>query len=394
MKTLKIKHFHCNRIILLVSLMIMSCSARYEKSHKPTNTHFNKYPQGNSIQLPDYPERIILNLTETPDTSQAVTWRTRSTTVKPQAQLAPVTEFIELEKAAKTVLAVTEKVKTDSNIHKQHHTVHFRQLKPDTLYAYRVGNGNLWSEWNQFRTADSKPEPFKFIYFGDFQNQVHSLCPRDFRAAYKKAPDARFGLFVGDLVNDGEMDREWADFFDAIDYIPRMLPIVLIPGNHEYPNRRYIALKDFKLTPLWRPHFTLPKNGPEDLAETVYFFDYQGVRDVRLNGNEKIQEQAEWLDKILSNNAQSWTITAIHQPGYSPRNSRKNLKLKQFLAPIFDKHSVDLVLQGHDHSYARSFRIKNGIRIQNNQMGTTYITSISGPKSYGIDSPNTKWQRQ
>ena len=43
------------------------------------------------------------------------------------------------------------------------HTVRFEALQPDTLYAYRVGDGeHYWSEWIQFRTAKSEPAPFSF----------------------------------------------------------------------------------------------------------------------------------------------------------------------------------------------------------------------------------------
>jgi hypothetical protein len=50
------------------------------------------------------------------------------------------------------------------------------------------------------------------------------------------------------------------------------------------------------------PQFTLPGNSPEGLEETVFSFDYQGMRVVVLNGNEKIPEQALWLEGVLSNN--------------------------------------------------------------------------------------------
>jgi hypothetical protein len=64
-------------------------------------------------------------------------------------------------------------------------------LEPDTLYAYRVGDGVRWSEWNQFRTASAKPAPFSFIYLGDEQNNLLSSCARVLRQAFRQAPDAR-----------------------------------------------------------------------------------------------------------------------------------------------------------------------------------------------------------
>jgi acid phosphatase type 7 len=36
-----------------------------------------------------------------------------------------------------------------------------------------------------------------------------------------------------------------------------------------------------------------------------------------LNGNERLEEQARWLDRVLAENPRTWTIAAIHQPVYS-----------------------------------------------------------------------------
>ena len=128
--------------------------------------------------------------------------------------------------------------------------------------------------------------------------------------------------------------------------------------------------------------FTLPQNGPSGLEETAWYIDYQGVRFIMLNGNEKIEEQAEWLNKVLSEKNHNWTIASIHQPVYSIPRHGKESKLRKHFAPIIEKHSVDLVLQGHDHIYSRSHRIKNGAIAEKNKKGTVYVISVSGPKFY------------
>jgi 3',5'-cyclic AMP phosphodiesterase CpdA len=117
----------------------------------------------------------------------------------------------------------------------------------------------------------------------------------------------------------------------------------------------------------------------------VYFVDYQGIRFVMLNGNEKLQEQAKWLEGILARNPQTWTIAAIHQPFYSTAKGRNNPRLRELFIPIFDKYSVDLVLQGHDHTYGRTYKLKNGARVGDNEKGTVYVVSVSGPKVYSTN---------
>ncbi len=319
------------------------------------------------------PERIILNLTQQPWSSQAVTWRTMSEVSNPQAQIAKATESSDFIAAARTLQAKMEPVAWGDKNKAYHYSVVLDSLSPDTLYAYRVGDGKLWSEWNQFKTAGKAPAPFKFVYFGDPQEEVRSMCSRIFRTAYKTAPDAAFWHFVGDLVDNGDRDAEWAELFEAFGWIPRTTPMMMLPGNHEYPDKRTVHGSDFKIFPLWRPHFTLPENGPEGLKETVYFTDYQGVRLVMLNGNEQLEKQAAWLDGVLSENPQRWTIAAIHQPVYSAAEKRKakvDSPLNHLFVPVFDKYSVDLVLQGHDHVYSRSARLKNSIRVPDAEKGT------------------------
>ena len=134
-----------------------------------------------------------------------------------------------------------------------------------------------------------------------------------------------------------------------------------------------------------RARIKLEKIEIKSLNETVYFIDYQGVRFVMLNGNEKLQEQAEWLDRVLSQNSQDWTIAAIHQPVYSTARKRDNTLLQDLFVPIFDKYSVDLVLQGHDHTYSRTFKLRNGKRVEDNESETVYVISVSGPKNYSVN---------
>ena len=368
--------------------LISSCAGpgkhtpEIENDRKPTSSLFMP---ALSTRQDHIPERIILNLTEDPSAGQAVTWRTKAAVSSPQAQVALATEGSNFHEKARTIDAATEMIHVGDKIVVHHHSVVFRSLEPDTIYAYRVGDGQHWSEWNQFKTASKTHKPFKFIYFGDPQNDIKSLCSRIFRAAYKKAPDAAFWHFVGDLVNNGNVDEQWGEFFDAFGWIARMTPMMLLPGNHEYPDKRFSRGKNYQLLPLWRPHFTLPENGPEGLKETVYFIDYQGVRLVMLNGNEKLEEQAAWLDTILSLNRQPWTIAAIHQPVYSTGRKRNSTIFQTLFMPIFDKYAVDLVLQGHDHTYSRTPRLKNGVRVADPEPGTVYVVSVCGPKSYPVN---------
>jgi hypothetical protein len=330
------------------------------------------------------PERIILNLTDTPTESMTVTWRTCAQEMIPLVQIALFTKSADFEENATTLRAECEIVRWGKKPYAYHYSAVFDALTPNTVYAYRVGAEDNWSEWNQFKTASKRHDPFTFVYLGDPQEEVKSKCSHIFRAAYANAPKADFWLFVDDLVDNGDRDEEWAELFYALGWIPGMTPMILVPGNHEYPDKRFLERKEYKLFHLWRPHFTLPENGPRGLEETACFIDYQGTRFVMLNGNEKLEEQAEWLEKILSNNPQRWTILGIHQPIYSTARYRRDSKRQDILMPVLDKYSVDLVLQGHNHTYCRTYKIKDGLRVEDHEKGTVYVTSVSSPKSYRL----------
>ncbi|MFZ7110150.1 MAG: metallophosphoesterase [Desulfatiglandales bacterium] len=386
MKTCKSKPLNPFGIFLLVLSLLLTAGCAGPQRHVSEDPGIKAPHVATCPQCPgrhSLPERIVLNLTENPSTSQAVAWRTWNRVHHPQAQIAPVTASSLPDGGVQTLQAGSERVGVGREGFVYHHSAVFRDLRPGTMYAYRVGADESWSEWNHFKTAEGGSRPFSFVYLGDPQEEVKSMCSRVFRAAYKKAPDADFWFFVGDLVDNGDRDEEWGELFYAFGWIPRTTPMILLPGNHEYPDKRYVKGASFRLFPLWRPHFSLPENGPRGLEETVYFVDYQGVRFVMLNGNERLEEQAAWLDGVLSKNPQAWTIAGIHQPVYSTAKYRDSSRLQELLVPIFDKYGVDLVLQGHDHTYCRTHKIRNGARVGENEKGTVYVISVSGPKFYG-----------
>lgn len=341
------------------------------------------------------PDRIVLSWTDDPATSQAVTWRTSTVVKKAYAEIAlagPGPGFVRNKQSfSANTQALTAKVNAA-----HFHTVKFTDLKPKTKYAYRVGDGKNWSEWFHFSTASSEPEPFSFVYFGDAQNDVRSMWSRVIREAYGDVPDLAFFLHAGDLINKAESDAEWGQWFSAGQWLNAMVPSMAVPGNHEQ-----VTVKDQgrRLSNHWRPTFAFPENGPAGLEETCYTFVYQGVRFVGLDSNRLQDEQALWLDQTLTENRCRWVICAFHHPIYSTGNDRDNGQLRGKWKPIFDKHHVDLVLTGHDHTYGRTglqtpvvgndgkpleSNQTTGINQRDTVTGTVYVVSVSGPKMYSV----------
>jgi 3',5'-cyclic AMP phosphodiesterase CpdA len=349
------------------------------------------------------PSRIILCLTADPAHSQAVTWRTERSVASAQAQIAHASANPNFENAAATVTATAAKAELAGGKVSGEYAAHFEDLSPNTRYSYRVGDGTTWSEWNSFRTASDKPEAFRFLYLGDEQNDIKSLWSRSIRAAYSKAPDARFIVHAGDLLGEGYDDLLWGEWCDAMGFISAEMPSLPTPGNHDL--HRTPGKADSKevlsVSSLWRQHFTLPMNGPkgaEELNQQAYYIDYQGVRfislDVNVYSNEEFAQSAKrrvgemqlaWLEKLLRDNPNRWTIVVQHQPMYPIAKGRDYVEMRAALLPLYDKYHVDLVLQGHDHTYARTHKLAAGKVVSPSEFGTIYAISVSGPKMYEIE---------
>ena len=297
------------------------------------------------------PDRIVLTWVTGPATSQAVTWRTDMSVTHALAQIAVAEDGPLFVAGAKQFEAETTPFESDLGV-AHYHTLNFTGLQPQTKYVYRVGDGTNWSEWSHFTTASAESKPFTFVYFGDAQNDLKSHWSRVVREAFMDAPRASFLLHAGDLVNRATRDAEWGEWFYSQGFISRTMPCIAVPGNHEYPsvNNVETGVETRELARHWQPTFAFPENGPERAREAIYWMDYQGTRFVALNSNEDWESQAEWLDGVLADNPNRWTVITFHHPIYSSKAGRDNPVLRDLWQPLFDKYKVDLVLTGHDHT--------------------------------------------
>lgn len=333
------------------------------------------------------PDRIVLTWADEPTTTQAVTWRTSTDVTRGLAEITVADAGPNLEAGSRQVVAETQPLTTDLNT-AHFHTVKFEGLTPKSKYAYRVGDGVNWSEWFHFSTASTDPEPFSFIYFGDAQNDIRSKWCRVIREAYGNAPKAKFMIHAGDLINKAEADVEWQEWFEAGAWLNAMVPSVPVVGNHEMAKTE----DQSHVSHHWRPQFALPEHGPVGLEETCYTLVYQGVRIVGMNSNLESEKQAEWLDQVLTENKEKWVVCSFHHPMFSTGKDRDNAALRAIWKPVLDKHHVDLVLQGHDHTYGRTgletpiveANVATGVKAADMYSGTVYVVSVSGPKMYDL----------
>jgi acid phosphatase type 7 len=336
------------------------------------------------------PDRIILNLTENPETSVAVNWRTDTTKTAGEVEVAVSTVGAQFLDNVRKIPAQTEYLRTkheqEPTVAAHYHSALIDGLRPGQVYVYRVGQGSHWSEWFRVKMPDPAREGVAFLYFGDAQNDVKSMWSRVIREAYKTMPHVDFMLHAGDLINRHDRDLEWGEWFQAGAYIHATVPSVMTPGNHEYRN--------VVLSPQWRPQFNLPTNGPKGLEETCYQVNYPNLKVISLDA-EQIDEspyfeeqQARWLDSVLVHDPRRWTAVTLHYPFYSTKPNRDNVRLRDRFKPILDKHKVDIVLQGHDHAYGRGMisNVPTGGKQKEKASGTVYVVSVAGPKMYEVSA--------
>lgn len=360
-----------------------------------------------------WPDRIIVTVSGDPATSFSVTWRTDNSVVNTRAEIVEADAAARFDLNAMSVQANTEQIDLSTKMvgevqyplrwntdlgSSSYHSVSFTNLEPDKLYAYRVmGAEAHWSEWFQTRTAPVDPETLKFLYFGDAQNGILSHWARVVRSAYSKAPDARFAIHAGDLVNYASRDFEWAEWFQSVSFIHGMIPALPVVGNHEYfdgivdADRRFVT----SLSKLWRPQFTLPVDPglPAAVQETVYSIDYGNVIIVVLDtmAMDQFEIQAEWMDRIFSGSSAKWKIVTMHHPVFElvtrnyPGLIETGPERRKLFLPVLAKHRVDLALQGHDHSYGRgAITVNTGTGSNRQNVETVFVTSSASPKSYNI----------
>ena len=110
-----------------------------------------------------------------------------------------------------------------------------------------------------------------------------------------------------------------------------------------------------------------------------------------LNSTGHLEKQTEYIKQKLSNTDAKWKIVTNHHSVFSPAEGRDFEYARKVWKPLFEKYGVDLVLNGHDHTYARGhLPVKSQNIDQSGRFKTLYVTSVSGPKQYKVDKEKIK----
>jgi 3',5'-cyclic AMP phosphodiesterase CpdA len=248
-------------------------------------------------------------------------------------------------------------------------------LTPGATYEYRVVTSRGSSRWTSFTTANPAAPELTMIGLGDTQVDNRGVPRATLRRALADAPGAQLVLQAGDVVDRPYKGSQWTDLFAAMGSSARTRNWLVSIGNHE---QCVLVLKcRSKQGQAFRSYFDWPDNGFPGQGETWFHVDYQGVRIVVLDSfGGRMDEQAAFLDKALAENPTKWSIVLMHASPFVSRPARANPpEVRDLWLPILEKRNVDLVLSGHDHSYARGSRTPDG---------PVFAVSVSGPKYYEV----------
>lgn len=317
------------------------------------------------------PTQLHLAFGEDPRTILRVMWQTQKAMRKPVVQYGTFPTLAQMASAQRVSYPYETGILYE---------VTLRGLKPGTKYYYRVGDPpNQMSKIYTFRTAPNRLEDFVFTAFGD--HGMTAFSQRNTQNILKVRP--AFHLLLGDLSYANGHQPIWDTYLQQLEPLASQIPVMITLGNHE--NETIEGKRVGYLAALTR--FAMPG------AERYYSFDYCGVRFVCFNSNEfRNPDQLKWLEATLhtARRARSvrWLIMFQHHSLFgSTRGRGNNSPLIEALQPLYDRYRVDLVLQGHDHVYERTYPIRASQPVSQSQSryqqgeGTLYVICGGGGRS-------------
>ncbi|WP_224994431.1 metallophosphoesterase family protein [Cesiribacter sp. SM1] len=277
--------------------------------------------------------------------------------------------------------------------------VTIRGLKAGTKYQYRIftdGQELQPDETFGFRAPKKASAPFSFYAAGDIGEPVENEGKPDKLAVQisNLADTPDFGLLLGDIIYpDGESEGYDLHLFNYFADVFSSIPTFALLGNHEWnvnPEQNFIQ------------EWKLPGN------EHYYSFDQGNTHFIALDSRKgqfyEFEEQKAWLIRDLEQarkKGYQWLVVLLHYNGKSCTYKQDTERVIE-LYPLFSKYGVDLVLNGHAHTYERLNPMGGAGEVLPEWVGNTTayknvdgfisITVGSGGKLRGIGSDPTPFK--
>ena len=279
-------------------------------------------------------------------------------------------------------------------------------LEEDTTYYYSYGTNENWSSPVVINTQST--DSFSFFLVGDPQigsslkntptgeteaiGQDRSVRNDSFnwnntiKKALSLVPNASFMISAGDQISirDKKANNEQALAYteNEIEYAGylspeplKSLPVATTLGNHDAVSGNYSY------------HFNNPNTST--LGSTVgggnYYYTYGNTLFIMLNtNNTNAEEHKQFIEQAVAESGDvTWKVVTLHQDIYGSgehSNEPEIAELRYKLVPIFEENDIDVVLTGHDHTYARSKILKGGVKEE-----STFLTDDEYEEFFDIE---------
>ena len=260
-------------------------------------------------------------------------------------------------------------------------------LAENTQYYYQVLKNGEWTEAEEYSTKSFSS--FSFLYVGDPQigaskgqtseegdkmnsagGEVTSdadanLAARNdaynwnevLKKALKEHSNVSFMVSAGDQVNAAQNEREYAGYLGA--EALKSLPVSTTIGNHDSGSNQYsLHYNNPNASAVEAAGYTEGKTA----AGTDYYYTYGDVLFIVLDTNNyNCATHENVIKKAISENQDTkWRVVMFHQDIYGSgldHSDSDGIVLRTQLTPIFDENDIDVVLQGHDHTYSRTYQL-------------------------------------
>lgn len=235
------------------------------------------------------------------------------------------------------------------------------------LWQYEVLDlaGNILAA-GTYRDLPGPGQAIRIAVIGDTGTAGPAL-PNLVRVILPEHPD--LVIHTGDVVYGGAGPEVYDPmFFQPLEPLIANVPFYATMGNHEAAVGNAQPYLDA---------FDLPHNNPQG-TERYYSVNVGPVHLTCLDSSSSSlaeeSPQLLWAEQDLAGSTQPWIVVLFHHPPVSSCNSE--LYWRFVLVPLFEQYDVNLVLNGHEHWYERTYPLT--FFNQDMDSGITYITQGAG----------------
>ncbi len=246
------------------------------------------------------------------------------------------------------------------------------QAPPGQAFTFGITSDNQGQNWSAIASRLQEHSPTLLLGIGDHSDN------------YVLNKINRFDYYL----------RQWQlDIFNYTQNLTDHISSYFIMGNHDYlsqPSSGKLPVHVYEDSQKYfKQIFANPI--PSDSPDTNYSFEYGDAHFATLETFDSCpsESQLTWLDQDLKKTNRIWKIILMHIPNINPgmtsttTQSRGNClftnpERAKLLHNIFKTNKVDLVINGHSHTYSRW--VKDGVYYLTNSTSGNY-TSHNSPTS-------------